>query len=131
MASTTSLRSIRSCSANRPIAQEENFTSAQALDGYLSDPLTPGGAVRRSRAGIPADVVLLHDPRHEVLLAPHADLVRETWIAGQRIDPDRRAPRSRADGFHSPKRSRTRERTVTYGSAQGCSPTRSPEETCP
>lgn len=69
---------------NRPLGSGENVTARQALDGYLSDPLRPGGPPRRIRPGVGADVVLLHAPLHEVLRHPNADAVRATWIAGDR-----------------------------------------------
>jgi len=69
---------------DRPIGPDENVTARQALDGYLSDTLSPGGPPRRIRPGVAADLVLLHAPLDEVLRAPDAGAVRATWIAGER-----------------------------------------------
>jgi predicted amidohydrolase YtcJ len=55
---------------------------ARALALFLTPADTPGGAVRRVAAGVPADLCLLHVGLRDALAAPSAALVRATWVAG-------------------------------------------------
>lgn len=73
--------------SKRPLSPEESVAPAEALAGYLSAPLDPGGRPRQVAPGAPADLVLLTRPLTEALLDPHADLVRSTWVGGRRITP--------------------------------------------
>ena len=75
---------IRTAS-DRPLAAAENVDTRQALDGYLTSALDPGGPVRKVTSGTIADLVLLHVPLSEALRAPEAGLVRATWVAGARL----------------------------------------------
>lgn len=68
---------------DRPIGPRESVSATQALDGYLSPPLDPGGPPRRLAPGAPADLVLLAAPLEVVVASPDAGAVRATWIAGR------------------------------------------------
>lgn len=57
-----------------------------ALDLFLGDPAFPG-RVRRVRVGAAADLVLLRVPLRDALDVLCADVVRETFVGGQRLFP--------------------------------------------
>ncbi|GAA4553053.1 amidohydrolase family protein [Pseudonocardia xishanensis] len=59
----------------------ERLTARAALDRYLAE--EPGGPPRRIAPGLPADLVLLHDPLAEALRRPTAEQVRAVWIGGE------------------------------------------------
>ena len=71
--------------SGRPIGPEENVPALEALGGYLSAPLDPGGPGRRIGVGAAADLVLLQAPLEDVLRTPNADQVRATWIGGRSV----------------------------------------------
>ncbi|GAA1970164.1 amidohydrolase family protein [Nocardioides panacihumi] len=71
--------------ADRPIGSHENVPARTALDGYLSEPLDPGGPPRRVAPGAPADMILLDVPLATALRAPDRGVVRSTWIAGKAV----------------------------------------------
>ena len=63
----------------------ERVDPATALGWYLTDPLDPGGPVRRVRAGTVADLCLLDGPLADVLHRPVRDRVRMTWVGGRLV----------------------------------------------
>jgi hypothetical protein len=63
----------------------EVVSAARALALFLGDADAPGAGVRRIVVGARADLCLLDRPLADALAAPSADLVRETWVAG---DPE-------------------------------------------
>src|SRR5437763_297474 len=68
--------------ADRPLGPAERVDTAAAIDRFLSLPLKPGRAPRRMRAGEPADLRLLREPRAEALRRPSAELVAATIVNG-------------------------------------------------
>lgn len=78
---------IIATASERPIGPDENVPAREALEGYLTDPNAPGQRMRRVRPESPADLVLLHVPLEDALRAPHASVVRSTWIQGDQVDP--------------------------------------------
>lgn len=66
----------------RPIGPAEAVDPATALGLFLGSPADPGGPRRRLHVGAPADLCLLHQPLDEALVAPTADAVRLTMVAG-------------------------------------------------
>ena len=58
----------------------ERITFGQALDAYLAPPGDPGGAPRRVRPGMTADLVVLHTPLADVPARP--DPVRAVLVGG-------------------------------------------------
>ncbi|QGG41524.1 amidohydrolase family protein [Aeromicrobium yanjiei] len=77
----------RSTAAGRIITPAERVSPATVLDGYLSDPETPGGAPRQVVVGAPADLCLLDDRLEQVLADPRAGRIRLVIRAGVVIDP--------------------------------------------
>ena len=65
----------------------DTVAPATTLQGYLTEPDTPGGTLRRVTPGARADLVLLHAPLAPALAAPSAATVRATWTAGARTYP--------------------------------------------
>jgi hypothetical protein len=59
-----------------------------ALRGYLSPLDDPGGAPRRIRIGLEADLCLLRVPRAEAMSGPYRDTVRMTICAGRIVASD-------------------------------------------
>jgi predicted amidohydrolase YtcJ len=78
------LRSARDRRTRSGVAvnPSEAVPVAEALDGMLRPLENLRAPARRVRAGTDADLVLLHAPLAEVLRAPSAELVRQTWIGG-------------------------------------------------
>ena len=72
----------RQAADGRVVGAGERLTARQALDAYLGAPGEPGGARRTVAPGAPADLVLMHAPRAEVLAAPSAGLVAATIAGG-------------------------------------------------
>lgn len=79
----TAAATQRRTSSGRPIAAAERVTAAQALHGWLTAPLAPGGPARRVVPGVPADLVVLDAPLADVLADPAARHVRLTLIGGE------------------------------------------------
>jgi len=78
----------RRCTPSGQVAgAAERLTGRQALDAYLGAPADPGGTPRQVVPGAPADLVLLHVSRTEMLAQPSADLVAATVIAGTVYEP--------------------------------------------
>lgn len=69
--------------SGRVIAAAERVPAATALHGYLTEPASPGGALRRVLPGAAADLVLLDAPLAAVLADPSREHVRLTMIAGR------------------------------------------------
>jgi predicted amidohydrolase YtcJ len=69
----------------------ERISVGAALDAYLGGPEDPGGAPRRIRIGMPADLVVLRDPlallpgRDRGAVPPRDGLVRAVLAAGRLI----------------------------------------------
>ncbi|MFM7064506.1 MAG: amidohydrolase family protein [Actinomycetes bacterium] len=61
----------------------ERIPARRALDGFLTPPDQPGGAVRTVEVGAVADLCLLGTPLHDALESPDAANVAATWIAGR------------------------------------------------
>ncbi len=61
----------------------ECVSADEALRGYLSDPLDPGGAARELSVGTPADMVLLNAPWRELRQGPLDAAARATYIDGR------------------------------------------------
>jgi len=72
----------------RLLGEEEAVTPRAALDLFLSDLSAPGGATRRVRAGVPADVCLLREPLAGALQTLDAAQVRATIIGGRAVHDD-------------------------------------------
>lgn len=62
---------------------DERVAAEVALGWFLTDPLAPGGPIRRVQSGAPADLCLLSRPLADVLASPSADDVRATMIDGR------------------------------------------------
>jgi predicted amidohydrolase YtcJ len=73
----------RTAPSGAVVGRAESVTAWQALRGYLTDPMAPGGPVRPLRAGAPADLVVLDGPLREVLADPDHRRVRATIMAGR------------------------------------------------
>jgi len=69
--------------AGEVLGPQERITVRAALNGYLSSLAYPGGPARRVAIGVPADLVLMHEPWDAVLAAPDRELVRCTIISGR------------------------------------------------
>lgn len=76
---------LRHTATGATVGADERLTSADALNAYLAAPDDPGGAPRRVRVGMEADLVLLDRPLVAALSAPRADAVRGVVIAGRWI----------------------------------------------
>ena len=76
--------STRMTHAGTTLGSWERVPAAAALAGYLSAPDRPGGPARRVRPGMPATVVLLHEPLAHALRSADP-LVRAVWIEGTRV----------------------------------------------
>jgi predicted amidohydrolase YtcJ len=63
----------------------ERVDAATALGWYLTDPLDPGGAIRRVKVGARADLCLLDAPLADVLVDPSASHVHKTWVGGRLV----------------------------------------------
>ena len=79
MASATTRRTGSGSIVNRG----ECLSPLRALGGYLGPAGEPGAAPGRVRPGVPADLVLLRAPMHEVLGRLDADLVRLAIVGGR------------------------------------------------
>lgn len=66
----------------------ERLSPQQALALFLGSPADPGGPCRAVRAGVVADLCLLHVPLAEALHRPSADHVRLTLRAGRVVFGD-------------------------------------------
>jgi predicted amidohydrolase YtcJ len=66
----------------------ERITFCQALDAYLAPPGDPGGAPRRVRPGMPADLVVLRTPLADVPGQP--DPVRAVLV-GRTVTVEKRS----------------------------------------
>ena len=73
----------RRAPSGRQVAAHQAVDAATALDGYLSHPSAPGGAVRKVSVGMPADLVLLDRPLETMLREPDSRAVRLTMIDGR------------------------------------------------
>jgi hypothetical protein len=71
--------------ATRDLAPAERVSPGQALDGLLAPLSDPGGAPRRVRPGVPADLCLLTVPLAVALSAPSSALVAATFRAGRLV----------------------------------------------
>ncbi len=69
----------------RVLGANERVEAATALGWYLTDPLDPGGPVRRVQVGAQADLCLLDAPFADVLASPSASHVRSTWVEGRLV----------------------------------------------
>jgi predicted amidohydrolase YtcJ len=69
--------------SGRVVVESERVSATQALNAFLSDPASPGGAVRRLKPGDSADVVLLNCPLQHMLSDPSPSRIRLTLIAGR------------------------------------------------
>lgn len=67
------------------LGTEELVPASTALGWYLTDPLDPGGPIRRLRVGAPADLCLLDAPLQSVLEEPDASHVQMTWVGGRLV----------------------------------------------
>lgn len=76
----------RTTSEGDAVAPAERVDARTALAGYLSEPGAPGGAPRRVRPGVPADLCLLHVPLNLALADPRADSVRAVVLAGRLVE---------------------------------------------
>lgn len=72
----------RRAPSGRVVVAHERVSPAQALRGFLSDPLDPGGPPRAVARGAPADLVLLDSPLSDALREPSRERVRATLIGG-------------------------------------------------
>lgn len=75
----------RTTASGRVLGSAERVEASVALDGFLADPLSPGGPPRRVTVGAPADLVLLDGPLAEVLADPDARHVKLTMIDGNTV----------------------------------------------
>ena len=75
--------STRTTESGAHLGESERVDAATALGWFLTDPLDPGGRVRRVVVGAPADLCVLHRPLTEVLTSPSALDVRATVIDGR------------------------------------------------
>lgn len=72
----------RSSVGGRTLSAAERVPARVALDGYLTDPATPGGMPRAITAGSPADLCLLHLPLQSALRELTAANVRGVVAGG-------------------------------------------------
>ena len=77
--------STRTTRSGRSLGTDERVDAATALGWYLTEPLDPGGPIRRVRVGERADLCLLGAPLSAVLSKPDASFVRKTWVAGRLV----------------------------------------------
>jgi len=77
--------SSRSTRAGKTLGGAERVDAEIALGWFLTDPLDPGGSVRRVRVGACADLCLLDAPLATVLAHPDASHVRMTWVGGRLV----------------------------------------------
>ncbi|HEY6796613.1 MAG TPA: amidohydrolase family protein [Kineosporiaceae bacterium] len=73
----------RTTAAGRGVAVAERVAAAEALRGFLTPALSPGGPVRRIEVGAPADLVVLDAPLAEVLRDLDRGHVRMTLVDGE------------------------------------------------
>jgi predicted amidohydrolase YtcJ len=73
----------RTAPSGEVVGVAESVTAWQALRGYLTDPMAPGGPVRPLCAGAAADLVVLDGRLGEFLADPDHRRVRDTIIAGR------------------------------------------------
>jgi predicted amidohydrolase YtcJ len=71
--------------SGRVVTADEAVPTKTALDGYLSDPRTPGGRPRSITVGSVADLVVLDRPLADALARPSADHVLATLIDGELV----------------------------------------------
>ncbi|MCU0309729.1 MAG: amidohydrolase family protein [Acidimicrobiales bacterium] len=75
----------RRTAAGVVLGPDEALTAGEALAGYLTPALDPGGPVRTVEVGRPADLCLLHQPLAAALRAPSSDHVRFTFFGGEAV----------------------------------------------
>ncbi len=77
--------SKRTTRTGQHLGVTERVDAATALGWYLTDPLDPGGAIRRVKVGARADLCLLDAPLADVLADPSASHVHKTWVGGRLV----------------------------------------------
>lgn len=77
--------STRFTRTGQVLGANERVEAATALGWYLTEPLEPGGPVRRVEVGARADLCLLDAPLADVLADPRASHVRSTWVEGRLV----------------------------------------------
>lgn len=75
--------SSRTTACGATLGEHERVDAATALGWFLTDPLDPGGRVRRVVVGAPADLCVLHRPLAVALASPTSLDVRATVIGGR------------------------------------------------
>ena len=75
----------RTTREGRVLGGRERVEPSVALGWFLTDPLDPGGPIRRVRMGTPADLCLLDRPLAQMLRRPDAEMVSSTIIGGRLV----------------------------------------------
>lgn len=76
----------RTTREGRLLGGRERVDPLVALGWFLTDPLDPGGPIRRVRVGARADLCLLDRPLAEVLRGPDSAMVSSTIVGGRLVE---------------------------------------------